>query len=128
MDHGDGISIGVSTKVGLSKAIAYARSASDQQESDVLVQEQVEGQEYRFLVVEGKVVAVAGRRPPCVVGDGRSTVKQLIHEKNQDPQTDTRTYPNQILNKNKLSGLKNPSKFKKIIKIHKNPLKINKIH
>ncbi|HJM04617.1 MAG TPA: RimK/LysX family protein [Candidatus Saccharimonadaceae bacterium] len=85
MDHGDGISIGVSTKVGLSKAIAYARSASDQQESDVLVQEQVEGQEYRFLVVEGKVVAVAGRRPPCVVGDGRSTVKQLIHEKNQDP-------------------------------------------
>ena len=85
MDHGDGVSIGVTTKKGLTKAIEFARSTSNQADADVLVQQQVGGEEYRFLVVDGKVAAVAGRRPPTVVGDGKSTIAQLVEVKNKDP-------------------------------------------
>ncbi len=82
-NHGDGITIGVTDKPGLLRAIDFARSAGGS--GDVLVQEQVYGTEYRFLVVDGIVRAVAYRRPPFVVGDGRSTILELIKEKNRDP-------------------------------------------
>lgn len=83
-NHGDGISIGVTDQIGLERAIAFARSAGGK-EPDVIIQQQVKGDEYRFLVVEGKVIAVASRRPPQVTGDGRLTVKELIDQKNDDP-------------------------------------------
>ncbi len=85
MDHGDGVTIGVTTKKDLEKAITFARDTSNHADADVLVQQQVSGEEFRFLVVDGKVVAVAGRRPPTVVGNGHSTVAELIAEKNKDP-------------------------------------------
>jgi D-alanine-D-alanine ligase-like ATP-grasp enzyme len=83
-NHGDGVSIGITSRKALSQAIAFARKVGGST-PDVLVQRQVEGDEYRFLVVGKKVIAVAGRRPPMIVGDGRSTVKQLIDELNRDP-------------------------------------------
>jgi cyanophycin synthetase len=51
----------------------------------VIVEEQYVGRDYRILVVGGKVVAVAERVPAQVVGDGKSTVAQLIEIVNQDP-------------------------------------------
>lgn len=85
-NHGDGITVGVKTKQELEAAIAFARKAGIKgNDADIIVQQQVEGDEYRFLVVEGKVIAVASRKPPCVTGDGTSTIGQLIEEKNKDP-------------------------------------------
>jgi D-alanine-D-alanine ligase-like ATP-grasp enzyme len=85
-DHGDGVTIGVTTKDQLIKAITNAREAAKNSDSDaILIQEQVDGKEYRFLVVNGKCIAVANRRPAFVVGDGVKTVKALIEEKNQNP-------------------------------------------
>ena len=40
---------------------------------------------HRILVVNGKVVAVAERVPAHVVGDGRSTIAELIEQTNRDP-------------------------------------------
>ena len=39
----------------------------------------------RFLVVDGKTIAVAHRRPPRLIGDGVSTVQELIEQLNLDP-------------------------------------------
>jgi len=36
------------------------------------------------LVVDGKVVAVAERVPAHVVGDGKSTIEELIEQTNLD--------------------------------------------
>ena len=82
-NHGDGITVGVTDASGLGRAVAFARAAGGS--GDVLIQEQVYGTEYRFLVVDGAVRAVAYRRPPFVVGDGRSTILDLISKKNSDP-------------------------------------------
>jgi cyanophycin synthetase len=84
MNHGDGVSIGVDTKDKLKKAVDFAR-ASGNRRTDIIAQQQVYGDEYRFLVVEGKVIAVASRKPPSVTGNGISTIQELVEEKNKDP-------------------------------------------
>lgn len=88
MNHGDGVSVGVNSETKLKKAVRFARESGNRQ-TDVIIQKQVTGEEYRFLVVDGKVVAVASRRPPFVVGDGVSTIRELIAEKNKDPRRGT---------------------------------------
>jgi cyanophycin synthetase len=45
----------------------------------------VTGNDYRCLVIGGKVAAIAERVPASVVGDGRHTVRQLVDETNADP-------------------------------------------
>lgn len=48
----------------------------------LLLEEQAEGIECRYFVIGDRVVAVAERKPPEVVGDGRSTIYGLIESKN----------------------------------------------
>ena len=43
------------------------------------------GNDYRCLVIGGKVAAIAERVPASVVGDGEHTVRQLVETANQDP-------------------------------------------
>jgi D-alanine-D-alanine ligase-like ATP-grasp enzyme len=87
-NHGDGVTVGVKTVPELEKAIEYARKAGGAM-ADIIVQQEVKGREYRFLVVDGKVVAVASRRAPYVTGDGVRTIKELIAEKNNEPNRGT---------------------------------------
>jgi cyanophycin synthetase len=51
----------------------------------VVVERFVTGRDYRVLVVDGRLVAVAERVPAHVVGDGRHTVRELVEEANRDP-------------------------------------------
>ena len=43
------------------------------------------GEDHRLLVIDGKLVAAARRMPGHVVGDGTSSVEQLVEIVNQDP-------------------------------------------
>ncbi|WP_250036981.1 cyanophycin synthetase [Paractinoplanes maris] len=52
---------------------------------DVIVERQLDGRDYRVLVVAGEVVAAAERIAAHVAGDGRRTVGELIAEVNADP-------------------------------------------
>jgi len=77
-----GLTLGINSVTELDKAITYARTISPQ----VLIQEQVEGEEIRFTVIEGKVTAAILRRTPRVIGDGISTIAQLIDIENIERQ------------------------------------------
>lgn len=50
----------------------------------VLIEDYVAGEEYRFLVVTDEVLAVMYRVPANVKGDGIHNIQELIDEKNQD--------------------------------------------
>ncbi|MGP9571111.1 hypothetical protein ACT3RL_09255 [Halomonas sp. AOP5-CZ2-32] len=51
--------------------------------SSVLTEEHIEGSVYRVMVVGDKVVAALSRRPATLIGDGNSTIQELIEIKNQ---------------------------------------------
>lgn len=80
-NHGRGVSLDLRTpeqvRWGFEQAIQHGRR--------VIVEEQFVGRDYRILVVGGQVAAVAERVPARVVGNGESTVKELIEAVNRDP-------------------------------------------
>jgi D-alanine-D-alanine ligase-like ATP-grasp enzyme len=49
----------------------------------VIVEEQIVGDHHRLLIIHGRCVAVTRRLPPRVVGDGISTISQLVETVNQ---------------------------------------------
>src|SRR5205823_3142897 len=51
----------------------------------IVVEQYAAGRDHRVLVINGKVVACAERIPARVVGDGSSTIAQLIEKENRDP-------------------------------------------
>lgn len=80
-NHGRGITTNVMTKDDALAAFRIAKTIS----REVIVEEFIQGFDYRFLVVNYKLVAVAKRTPAMVMGDGKSTIAQLIEQTNKDP-------------------------------------------
>lgn len=78
---GQGVSVNLSRAEDLVAAFEHAA----QHNTGVMVERFVEGDDYRLLVVDGRFVAAARRVPAHVIGDGRSTVAQLIEKLNLDP-------------------------------------------
>lgn len=66
-----------------------AGEAAFREDRTVLVEELIQGREYRFLVIGDAVRGVLHRVPANVVGDGRRTVRELIEKKNEDPRRGT---------------------------------------
>lgn len=90
-NYGIGISI---FKDGASyEDYEKAISLAFDEDSSVLVEEFLDGTEYRFFVLHDKVLAVMLRVPANVTGDGTHTIKELVEDKNRDPLrgTDHRT-------------------------------------
>ncbi len=79
--HGRGISGRLADDEGIRAAWPAARELGRR----VVVERFVEGRDYRVLVVDGRLVAVAERVPAHVVGDGVHSVRELIARENQDP-------------------------------------------
>jgi cyanophycin synthetase len=79
--HGRGISGRLDDEAAVRRAWPLSSSFSRR----VVVERFVSGRDYRVLVVDGKLIAVAERVPAHVVGDGRSTVRELIVAANRDP-------------------------------------------
>ncbi|WP_330202853.1 cyanophycin synthetase [Cyanobacterium sp. Dongsha4] len=82
-NHGRGITIDVETPKEAEEAYDVASAASKSR--SIIVEKYYKGNDHRILVVNGKLVAVAERIPAHVVGDGYSTIEELIEKTNQDP-------------------------------------------
>src|SRR5665213_3407721 len=50
----------------------------------LLIEEQIGGDNYRLLYLDGELLDAFVRKPPTVIGDGRSTVARLLHAQNSD--------------------------------------------
>ncbi len=79
--QGFGVSLDVSTPEELKVAFAAAQEFS----STVLIEEMFPGRNYRVVVIAGKMVAASERLPSTVVGDGVSSIGQLIEIENRNP-------------------------------------------
>lgn len=82
-NYGIGITI---FKHGASLAdFTLALELAFKEDQVVIIEEFLEGTEYRFFVLDGEVKAILLRIPANVIGDGLHTVEELIIEKNLDP-------------------------------------------
>ena len=83
-NFGLGITIfknGTNSLENYSKAVEFALK----EDKDILIEEFIEGTEYRFFVIEGKTEAILLRVPANVVGDGKHTIRELVEIKNSNP-------------------------------------------
>ncbi|MDG1418979.1 MAG: cyanophycin synthetase [Maricaulis sp.] len=82
-NHGRGVSINLTednqVKTAFSEARAHGKGRA------VLVEKFITGYDHRMLVVNKELVAVAKRVPGHVVGDGKSSVAELVEIVNNDP-------------------------------------------
>lgn len=80
-NHGKGATTNINTwedaVIGLQAAKKYSRA--------VICEKFITGRDFRVLVVDYKFVAAALRTPASVIGDGKSTIQELIDKVNSDP-------------------------------------------
>lgn len=81
--HNSSLSWGVSLNIRAKETLETAVAAALEFSPMVLVQEQIEGEELRFTVVNGKVKAVLLREMPCLTGDGMASIGQLLERENE---------------------------------------------
>ncbi len=82
-NHGRGVVLDVGDDQALEAAYDVAKAQS--RSGELQIESFVTGSDYRFLVVGGRMVAVAERVPAHVVGDGRHSVAELVEITNADP-------------------------------------------
>lgn len=80
-NHGRGVTTNIQDLEGAKKAMKLAQSIS----KEVIAERFIKGSDFRFLLINYKLVAVAKRTPAMVMGDGRSTISELIEQTNKDP-------------------------------------------
>ncbi len=79
-NQGKGVTVNITGEAAFAAAF---RAAAEH--GEVMVEKYLPGDDFRLLVVGDKLVAAARRDPPCVTGDGRHTVRELVEQVNADP-------------------------------------------
>lgn len=79
---GRGVVTNIKNEQELRKALNIIRR--EKKYPDIIVEQHIPGEDYRIYVVGDKAVAAMKRIPANVVGDGKSTVKELIKLKNEE--------------------------------------------
>lgn len=82
-NHGRGITVDIQNYEDALVAFRHAKDSS--RSGAIIVEKFIVGEDYRLLVINNKLVAGAIRTPAHVIGDGKSTVQELIDEVNKDP-------------------------------------------
>jgi cyanophycin synthetase len=76
---------GVSVRLTTREAVMSAFEIAVTHDGEVMVERQVEGVDFRLLVIGGRLIAAARRVPPTVVGDGQHTIAELVEIENRNP-------------------------------------------
>lgn len=92
---GIGVTADVRDKEELIFAYNRAVDATPEgQSADIIVEKSISGADFRLLCVNGRFVAATERRPASVIGDGKSTIAELIDRQNRTAtRLDTPTSP-----------------------------------
>lgn len=90
---GMGVTVGINTieraKQAYDDALQSINSrVRSQWQTKIMIQEQVKGEDYRLLVIDGKLEAVTKRIPAFVIGDGVKNINELIEDENSNPKRD----------------------------------------
>jgi cyanophycin synthetase len=82
-NHGRGITVGVNNEEHFE--IAYEAALKQSKNGYVIIEQMLAGADFRFLVINGTLVAAAKRIPAHVRGNGKLSIQQLIDKENENP-------------------------------------------
>jgi cyanophycin synthetase len=82
-NHGRGITVDIQNYEDALQAYHHAKDSS--RSGAIIVEKFITGEDYRLLVINNVLVAGAIRTPAHVIGNGESTVQELIDKVNSDP-------------------------------------------
>ncbi|HLM24825.1 MAG TPA: cyanophycin synthetase [Pyrinomonadaceae bacterium] len=77
--------LAVSLEVSTPEEMKVAFEAAKEFSSAILIEEMLNGLNYRVVIVGGRMVAASERLLPHVIGDGVSTIRELIATENRNP-------------------------------------------
>ncbi len=80
-NHGRGVTTNIENWEQAVAALDNAKRISN----SVIVEQYITGEDYRILVINYRMIAAARRLPAQVIGNGHSTVQELIDLVNSDP-------------------------------------------
>ncbi len=80
-NHGRGITVNISNYEDALVAFHAAKIVSPK----VIIEKYITGEDYRILVINNVLVAAAKRSPAHIIGDGKSTIEDLVADVNRDP-------------------------------------------
>lgn len=80
-NQGKGVTLKIKSEAEVRAAFGVAQAYGEW----VIVEEYIEGQHYRLLVVGDRLIAAARRIPAHVIGDGTATIAELVAKANEDP-------------------------------------------
>ncbi len=82
-NHGRGVGLDLRDAEAVRSHFPEAKRQS--RGGDVVVESFISGNDYRVLIIGGKLAAAAERVPASVTGDGTHTVRELVEIANSDP-------------------------------------------
>ncbi|MBU9722717.1 MULTISPECIES: acylphosphatase [Bacillaceae] len=100
---GKGVFANISNERSFKEILLHVRNELNYK--DVIVEKHIKGEEYRILMIKGEILGAVNRVPANIIGDGVSSVEELITQKND-------------------SKKKNPNLSKNLIDIDKEVLKL----
>ncbi len=80
-NQGKGVTLQLTNAAEVRAAFKVAQTYGEW----VIIEEYIEGQHYRLVVVGERLIAAAKRVPAHVTGDGKSTIEELVVQTNADP-------------------------------------------
>ena len=78
---GIGVTTGISSEEQVEEVIEYTRNELGHK--NLIIEQCINGEDIRVVVVDGEVIAAYKREPISVIGDGKSTIEVLINKKNE---------------------------------------------
>lgn len=79
---GRGVIANIKNQENFSAALDYVRNELNYKE--VIIEKYIEGKDYRVFVIGDKVIGAINRIPANIIGNGASTVQELLEKKNQE--------------------------------------------
>ena len=76
-----GVTVGIESESELAAAFTHARKYG----GNVIIEQMLDGENYRAIVIDGVIVSAVERHQAHVMGDGDHTVAELVDIANRDP-------------------------------------------
>jgi D-alanine-D-alanine ligase-like ATP-grasp enzyme len=80
--RGMGVTAKVTRTEDIGEAFLFAERARKNEDEPILIEEHIEGVDYRLTIIDHQLISISNRVPPVVTGNGIDSIEELILKEN----------------------------------------------